>query len=295
MKKPTYFRKNFTPSLYLLNRKFKGQSTPLDYLRVVRDGLLPGRRLYPRLVLVMTTFCSLRCRDCNNLMARYEHPSHFEPKDLFYDLEDLLDGVDTLTELELIGGEPFIYPHLAKVIKKALSNKKILFVSLTTNGTVIPDEKMMKLLSDKRIRVEISDYGLANQKIDDLAEAFDYHGVRYDRNPDLSWVSPGDVTKRGKSREQLAQEYQQCFSFKYCNTILKGRVYHCSRAAHLTDLGYMDHPLDSYDIHRVRSRSQKRDDFKHYWLAPYTMACDYCDHALKKKVRAGIQEGSDAV
>ncbi len=286
-----YFRKNYTPSLYLLSHKFKGQTRPADYARVARDGLLFGRALYPRLVAVLTTWCTLKCRDCNNLMACYEKPYHLDPDQVLFDIETLLEGVDTLTELELIGGEPFVYPHLEHVLKRVLDNKKILFVSLTSNGTVLPPENILKLLAHPRVRVELSDYGVKSQKMDSVCALFDSRGILYDRNEDLSWVSPGGVERRGKSIVQLAREYQNCFSFKYCNTIFKGRVYHCSRAAHLSDLGYMDFPEDSFDIHEKRDPISCRKAFRQYWLSPYTMACDYCDHALKKKVRAGLQAG----
>ena len=283
------FRKNFTPSMYLLTRKFRGQTRPGDVLRVMRDGLIPGRALYPRLVLVMTTWCTLKCRDCNNLMACYEKPYHLESDSLIEDVERVLEGMDTLTELELIGGEPFVYPHLDVVLDRMLKNKKILFVSLTSNGTVVPREDILKRLANKRVRVELSDYGLPTQKLDEVAAVFDRWGIAYDRNNDLSWVSPGGVEKRGKSVVQLAKEYQNCFSFKYCSTLLSGKIYHCSRAAHLCDLGYMDPAGETFEVHSELHGRNYRKKLLDFWLMPYTRACDHCDHALKKPVRSGIQ------
>ena len=285
-----YFRKNFTPSVYLLTRKFRGQGGAGELFRICRDGLIPGRALYPRLVCVMTTWCTLKCRDCNNLMACYEKPYHMDPKDLIAQIETVTRNIDTLTELELIGGEPFVYPHLGEILDAVLKNKKILFVSLTSNGTVVPKEDILeKLAKTGRVRVELSDYGVETQKLDEVTAVFDRYGIKYDRNEDLSWVSPGGVESRGKNKVQLAKEYQNCFSFKYCNTLLKGRIYHCSRGAHLTDLGYMDHPEDSFDIYQFKDRKRFRSELKKYWLMPYTMACDYCDHGKKIKVRSGVQ------
>ena len=290
MKENNYFRKNFTPSVYLLTRKFRGQGNIGDMLRICRDGLIPGRALYPRLVCVMTTWCTLKCRDCNNLMGCYDQPYHMDPGYILEQIETVTGNIDTLTELELIGGEPFIYPHLTEVLEGVLANKKILFVSLTSNGTVIPDEKVLKKLSSTgRVRVELSDYGVKTQKMDEVTAVFDRYGIKYDRNEDLSWVSPGGVESRGKNKVTLAWEYQHCFSFKYCNTLLKGRIYHCSRGAHLSDLGYMDHPEDSFDINEFKDKAEFRKQLRRYWLMPYTMACDYCDHAKKIKVRSGVQ------
>ena len=293
MNQNTYFRKNFTPSVYLVTQKFGSQYTPGQLFRVIRDGLLPGRALYPRLVCVMTTWCTLKCRDCNNLMSCYEHPYHLDPDLVLGDVEKILENIDTLTELELIGGEPFIYPDLDKILDRVLSNKKILFVSLTSNGTVLPKEDILKKLANSRVRIELSDYGVETQKLDELTALFDRYGVKYDRNPDLCWVSPGGVEKRGKNKVRLAKEYKNCFAFKYCSTILHGRLYHCSRGAHLTDLGYMDCPEDSFDIHAKRDRASFRRDLKKFWLFPYTMACDYCDHALGNKVPSGVQVGKE--
>lgn len=290
MAKLSYFRRIVTPSINLISTKLSVLSKASDYFRILRDAYMPGRTLIPGLVAVMTTKCSLKCIKCNNLMTCYDEPYDRPIDELIADLDAVLSGVDSLVDLSLIGGEPFLYPDLEKVLDYVIKNKKIMYVNLTSNGTIIPKENILKKLKNKKLMVIFSDYGVKTQKIDLVKSAFAAHGVRFDYKKDLTWVDPGENTSRGKSVEKLKKEYINCFSAKYCKTLLNGKIYACSRGAHLHDLGFMDEPQDYMDVYEANGKAEQGKALKEFYLRDYCMACDHCDHALGREITPGEQK-----
>ncbi|MCR5627036.1 MAG: radical SAM protein [Lachnospiraceae bacterium] len=267
-----------------------GKKPVSQYLRIIRDGFLPGRQIFCEMVFILTTKCTLRCENCNNLMPCYKQPYNIPSDTIISDIYSFLNQIDTCVKLSLLGGEPFVYPDLGKVIDEFVDNKKIMYLSMTTNATIIPKEEILKRLEHKKVVVHISDYDLPMQKVDELIAVFKKRGIKYTHKKDVDWVIPGPVTKRGKEIGQLKKEYESCYSSRYCRTVLNGKAYLCARGAHLTDLGYMDEPHDCFDMRKKRTKAEFRKEFRKFYLSDYAMACDHCDHALNISVRAGVQK-----
>lgn len=88
--------------------------------------------------MVVTTKCSLKCRDCSNLMQYYGSPYNISLDKNINSLEKLSQAIDEIGTLTILGGEPLLYPYLAQVLEKAISIKKIQKVRLISNGTILP-------------------------------------------------------------------------------------------------------------------------------------------------------------
>lgn len=61
-----------------------------------------------RLVVVLGTRCSLRCRDCNNLMPHFKPQKDLDINKIIESLEILTRNVSSILKCEFIGGEPFL-------------------------------------------------------------------------------------------------------------------------------------------------------------------------------------------
>ena len=61
----------------------------------------------PHLDLVITECCSLKCRDCSNLMQYYQKPENLKTESIIQDLTNLLQCV-RVGELNILGGETFV-------------------------------------------------------------------------------------------------------------------------------------------------------------------------------------------
>ncbi len=286
----SYFNKIFKPCINEIHNMIPGKKGFGAYARVAGNLLLPGRAIYQDIVVILTTRCSLNCRHCNNLMPLYREPYHLDADTVIADIHKLLENVDTIIKFGLLGGEPLIYPELGRVLQVVLESPKVMFADITTNATVLPDANLLKLMRHPKMFVEISNYGVKTQKVSDFAAMMEENGIRYTVDKATSWTVSGGTEFRGKSEEQLKQEYNACYSSRYCRTMLQGKLYLCARGAHLADLGYMDGAHDSFDVRNTPSGKEFREGMKRFFLSDYAEACNYCDHAKGVRVKPGEQQ-----
>jgi hypothetical protein len=101
------------------------------------------------------------------------------------DLDLLFSTVDTLLLLHISGGEPFVYPHLAELIDHASRshNGKLGRLEMTTNGTVMPSEKLLTAMKNAGLQLTVDDYRDALpqrcHKHDALLHKLNEYGIAY--------------------------------------------------------------------------------------------------------------------
>ena len=252
--------------------------------------LKPGSVCYPNVTVVITTRCSLKCAKCNNLMPMYKEPYHINADEVIADVNTLLKYSDCCMKLSFLGGEPFIYPELHKIIDAFRDHPKVRCVEFVTNATVIPEESLLKKIAGmKNPLISISDYGVKTQKTEELKNKLSEAGIPCNTDKAVSWVDPGGTEKRGKDIKTLEKEYDNCYSSRYCRTLQNGKIYTCSRAASLCDLGFMDDSHDSLDLRKDRTEAEFRKEMRDFLTIAYADACDHCDHAKGIKIPAGEQ------
>ena len=96
------------------------------------DDLNSGHMIIPRLVLQVPNACTMRCRDCNNLIPMHKTVVHENVNNVIEDVEKVISKVKKIITLEIIGGEPFLYPDLCKTVEYLLTQKKIVEIEITT-------------------------------------------------------------------------------------------------------------------------------------------------------------------
>lgn len=285
-----YFNRVFKPSVREYLNVIPGKKSILGCVDVLCKLLKPGAVVYPNITCVLTTYCTLKCAKCNNLIPFFENPYHIPVGQVIEDIDNLLLYSDCCMKLGFLGGEPFIYPDLSKIVEHYKNNPKVMCVEFVTNATVIPDNDLLdSIASMKNPRIAISDYGVKSQKPEELYRKCKEKGIYCERNKSMTWFDPGGVENRGKTREQLKKEYNDCYSARYCRTLMNGKLYTCARAASLADLGYMDDSHDSIDIRKNRSEREFRRDMRAFLTVDYADACNYCDHIKHIVIPAGEQ------
>lgn len=241
----------------------------------------------PRIPVMLTTRCTLRCEQCSNLMPYYERPRDYAASDVLGWIQAILDVVDEWICIELVGGEPFLYKELETVLQFVLTCEKIKHVEFTTNATIIPKENILSLLQNDKVSVHISDYGkiVSNQKFIDVMEEY---RIKYVLYKEMKWVAVGGVEPRGRSEEEQRAQYWACPAAKMCKTVLNGKLYACSRAASLHQLGI--EPKMEY-IELV-DNANLQEELKEFLLLNNSIACDYCDNAIEQLtfVEAAVQK-----
>lgn len=186
-------------------------------------------------------------------------------------IRNLVNVSSSIAVFELIGGEPFLASNLYPVLSFLLQQEKIELIEVTTNGTLIPDKKLLQLLQHEKVIVRISDYGDLVDKSKIINFMYN-HGIRYKVLDLGKWLAPGGVDKRYRSVSDLQEIWGKCPAGYGCKSIFDGRMFSCARAASLYALGFMKEKeyVSLDDTLRV-------EDVKTFICKSESVACDYCD------------------
>jgi hypothetical protein len=235
------------------------------------------------LELVVTEKCTLRCKDCANLLQYYQNPVHLPVKELLGDLSALLGQVSAVQTMNVLGGEPFCYPHLAEVVQAATQERKIKRILIESNATIMPSDAVWQAMKHPKVKLRLSIYDGISQKIDALKSRCDAEGIICYIDS-VAWTDWGRLYRRGFSPKMLWQSFRQCKHLS--RTLLGGYLYYCPRAAHMANLGLLAPGTNGIDVHGGASFKKK---WRITWKTPLE-ACDYCNPAwLRTPIPAAKQ------
>ena len=190
----------------------------------------------------VTTNCTLMCKYCMQYIP-YRIKEDVSLDALKNELKILLNKVAFIGEISIIGGEPFLYKQLSDLllfIKDNYYNQIGSFV-ITTNGTIIPEKKVLDLCKTINAYISISDYSEIlpelDSKITKLEAAARQIGISIERKR-WFWVDPGrfdktnDVVDCTLTHMQLSkQRLWKCslmaagYHANYCNAV-EGQDYY---------------------------------------------------------------------
>ena len=243
--------------------------------------------------IVVTEKCTLRCRDCANLMQYYEHPESFDMGEIIRAFNRFIQAIDVLCELRILGGEPFICKQLGVLLHEYIKCEKVKRITIYTNATLIPDQNIIDMLANRKIAVHLSDYGDCSKKVKQLERIFTDNHVIYYTHQYKKWRNFGGMEKRNYTKQQAVRLYQTCFTGK-CYTFYRGKFFLCPRAAHGEQLGFFQNRKSEYvdfSDENIEIES-KRDELKEMLVNVQTLtACDYCngESAYSEEIDAAIQ------
>ena len=207
--------------------------------------------------VIMGQVCTLKCIHCNESLPHFDRTCRgFEKKeDILASLRLLTEACGVIGHIELVGGEPFLHPDLAGVLKGIL-DLNIGFVQIFTNGTVVPSEEVCEVLANKRIAVYISNYERVLSEIfkknrNLMEEKFKKYGVTYELGRSKSWMDFSSFEEIEESDEQWREQYENCGMNK-CHRLYQGRLFGCPHHYGGTVRGFIDIE-DSVDIHKYNA------------------------------------------
>lgn len=280
-KRYIFFRKKMLPSMS--NKMKKRIKIFLDkkdcnvFQRL--KTLLPNKLYVDYLELVITTKCTLKCKNCANLMHLYEKPYNVDKDIIVNTLKKLNSCVDEVYLFRILGGEPFCNPELKYYLNELPVNKfkKIVIV---TNGTLVPkDMELIKLIKQKNITIEISNYGKYSKKKEELINLLEKENINFNLvDSSRVWYDYGILENKNRKEEEVKQQFLDCNT--HCKSILNGGIYYCPRHSHGIDLGIIKRNNDEFvDLINNNDKLNKKQLKKLMLRKKYVEACKYCDYA----------------
>ena len=225
----------------------------------------------------LTERCSMKCKDCSNLMQYYEKPIHADHDELVLSLNNLLASIDNLSEARLLGGEPFLYTKIDKVIDILCKSKKVSKIYIYTNGTIKVKYNVIEALKNNKITVEITDYGekLSRNK-DNLINIFQKENINYVCHKPQNWTDSARIVENNLDDNNLSKMFKAC-CVNDVFTLLHGKLYHCPFSANVVNLKALFASNDEFvDLKDLGTDELKKSLKKFIFGRPYLDACKLC-------------------
>ena len=239
-----------------------------------------GEFVSPFVTGVVTQRCSLKCYDCGQRIPYYKAPIDFAVADVVRDIKRYCAAFTLVPEISLHGGEPFLHPQIEEICRELSSIPNLVFINLTTNGSLLPSETTLQNLAHAGADIHQSDYGKLSRKQAEVFSACSRHniycGVHF-VNANEKWTRPGPVRPHFRTQEENDRRFRDCVSTIICCQIMDGKLYRCPMAAHELAQGRIPDDADNYV--RLVSREQEAvsADIRQFLSRSRALpACDYC-------------------
>ena len=281
------------PDINYATKKKDMANIEVDAFIAEQNAYLHPERLFLRNVdLEITERCSMRCRDCSNLMQYYEHPKNFAPADLIHWMTVFSSYFDEIFEVRLIGGEPFMHTQVQEILSELIKLENIRQITFYTNATIVPKDSLLDVMTSPKVGACITDYGDLSRNIHKMIQAFDERHIIYDVHEAGMWAKCSDIRKRNRASEDIEQTFINCCA-KNLYTILDGKFFRCPFMANAMNLQAMPYIEDDYiDICSLGDdREKARLILKDFLKRSYWASCDYCSGRLfdGEEIPAAIQ------
>ena len=208
---------------------------------VVEDLIGEKHIFLKRLELDVTSKCSLKCKSCANMMQYYKTPCDIDMNIIISDFRRMIELVDWIDEVMIIGGEPFMYKSLGELLcelRKWNDESKVGRIELITNGTIIPNKEVLNELRASNVMVCISNYGDKSKNIGRLINELCNYGIDYIVMDLSCWYN---ICQYVDSKDALDEKTLKFWRTNMCETLCRvvdqGKFYLC---AHLKSLDQLN-------------------------------------------------------
>lgn len=236
----------------------------------------------------LTERCSLKCKNCahgcyavDNRMAK-----DLTLEQVYKSADSFFGKVDYIWEFVLIGGEPLLYkclPEAIQYIGERYRTQMGIF-SITTNGTIVPDEITLTMCKKYNVLFRISNYSGTIPRLttiyDRLIAKLQGQDIEYELGKTESqWTDYGfDHVNRNVSKEELIKVFDACQTT--CREIRENKYYFCVMARSVSEnVGFHIGQNDYLDLDALQGEDYKKELLEFnlgYSEKGYLDMCNYC-------------------
>ena len=230
--------------------------------------------------IVITERCSLKCKDCANLMQYYENPKNSDLDLLLKSTDRLMECINRIGEFRVIGGDPLMNDKMYQVINKLVTYDNAENIVVYTNAKILPKDENLTCLKHNKVSLLITNYGnKLSPKHEELIELLEANNILYVTEPVLEeWQDVGPLIFEKKTEAKLTHLFNSCCASDIL-TLLDGKLYRCPTAGHGENLGAIPHnPNDVVDLadESISIEETREKLIKFYYKTDYISACSYC-------------------
>ena len=238
--------------------------------------------------VVITERCSMKCRDCANLMQFYDKPKNSDTNLLFKSMDRLMECVERLYEFRVIGGDPFMNKEMYKIINKVVEYKNVENIVIYTNARIIPKGENLDCLKNKKVRLQITNYSDSQAVLthpslvaqhDEIVKVLSSNNIKFVSDKVIKWDDIGTLKFIKETPTQLHNKFMDCCANDLFS-LLDGVLYKCPVSAHGTNLKAFsfDPNYDGVDLidEKISIKNLKKKLIDFYHNNKYVTACSYC-------------------
>ena len=212
-----------------------------------------------------STICNLNCKNCLNFNPYAKEFFMRDLEELKKDVDLFFKCVDHIMLFHVSGGEPMLYKYTADIITYINDNygDRIDTLRTVTNGTVVPKDEVLEVLSKCDIEITVDDYRKAvpkfNDNFDRLISKLKEYNIKHYINTVDSWIdlAPERTDYSGLSDEELINHRDRCS--QSWQELRAGKLYNCNYAAYAQVAGIAGEQdmEEAYDLTQFTPEKKK--------------------------------------
>ena len=275
---------NWIPAYELLNEESRKYLSYLEFQKIesikfyYEKFLNKNFFVLDSLDFVITERCSLRCKECSNLMQYYSTPKNFSLESLKRDIDLVSSVFDEIYDLRLIGGEPFVNPHWAKILQYVSSKDNIKRINIYTNGTILPTDLQCEILqASNKVCLSISNYGELSRNLNSFQDKLESYAIPYEVKEIISWTRCSSFEKHNRTQKELHDVFEMCCA-KNLATLLRGKLYPCPFISNAMNLCAIPQDENDYvDLTEPVDVEILRQKVLRLMSRPFYNSCEWCE------------------
>lgn len=277
----------FTDKTILKLSRFKYGKILYNFYQRVRFYFI-RKPIMPIAEYVVTTHCTMNCKHCNTFMPYFTKDTHLKMvafETFKNDIDRLLKSVDYIYCFGFVGGEPLLAKDLYKMLNYALSKKQIKHIFIATNCTIMPSQKLLDAMKNRKFVIRTSNYsevknikGNVVVKYEQVKKVIKDNGISLS-DPQMgknTWITAPELFIDKQESKKLSHIYKKC-DRKFCNMLCDGVLLPCTAAVYMRRNMELSNEIkqETVDIRNNSSKELTKKIIDFYSQA-YSNYCHYC-------------------
>lgn len=236
----------------------------------------------------VTSRCTFKCKYCSMLMTHYKEHYDYGVQDIIDDFDLLFQRVDYLSSYYVIGGEPLVNKELPVILERVYEKygDRIGYMQIITNGSIVPNAELIRVLKKCKVCVRVSDYTHAipyGKKLQEVIDCLKENEIEYAISKYEIWANlgfPEKIDPIGETREELRCHMLNCA--KGCHSMNDKKLYFCGLLYASEKIGlYQLEQGDFVDLTKTSGNQiQDKEEILKYFLGDvpngYISLCKIC-------------------